>query len=164
MKFDNSTLVLKMTARQVTRANQAWAVDHAVLDLAERPLVRLVVDVGTRLPLSATLTLAVDDDIAAELDRLAPRSGRPKQIWLDNKFEFRSDPALRSWTEQHRISIIYVPMVFPQMKVLSERSFRDLGAFLKDTHPPTLRELSHDLERWRKSYAAGARTIPTSTT
>jgi hypothetical protein len=46
----------------------------------------------------------------------------------------------------------------PQMRSLPERILRDLGDFLRDKHFPTLIELSHDIERWRQSYAA--RSIP----
>jgi hypothetical protein len=107
--------------------------------------------------LSATVTFGIAD-IGTGLERLVDRSGRPEQIWLDNYYKSRSDPALKSWAEEHRISIIYVLMQMPQMKSLSERILRDLGAFLRDKHFPTLIELSHDIERWRQSYAA--RPIP----
>jgi hypothetical protein len=160
MKFDNLSFTPNAPAHQVMRPNQAWAVDFAVLDFAERPLVRLVVDVGSRRPLSATLTLGVDDDIAAGLDRLARRSGRPEQIWLDNQYEFCFGAALRFWAGQHRISIIYVPMQMPQIKSLSERLHQDLNAFLRDKRFPTLMELGHDIERWRQSYTAAAPSLP----
>ena len=160
MKLNSTPPMPKAPAQQFTRANQAWAIDFAVLDFAERPLVRLVVDVGTRRPLSATLTLAVDDDIAAGLDRLARRSGRPEQIWLDNQYEFCFGAAFRFWAEQHRISIIYVPMQMPQMKSLSQRLHGDLNAFLRDKRFPTLMELGHDIERWRQRYCAAAQPIP----
>jgi hypothetical protein len=162
MKLDSTPPMPNAAAQQFTRANQAWAIDFAVLDFAEGPLVRLVVDVGTRRPLSATLTLAVDDDIAAGLDRLARRSGRPEQIWLDNRYEFRFDPALRSWAERHSISIIYVPMRMPQMKSLSERLLGDLSAYLRDKRFPTLMELGHDIEHWRQRYCAAAQPFATS--
>ncbi|RXH22992.1 hypothetical protein XH94_37035 [Bradyrhizobium zhanjiangense] len=56
MKSNKTPLMPNAPAQQVTRANQAWAVDHTLLDLSQRIFVRLVTDVGTRLPLSATLT------------------------------------------------------------------------------------------------------------
>jgi hypothetical protein len=157
MEFKRTLPVWNALA-DLTRANQAWAVDHAVLDFSQRIYVRLVTDVSTRRLLSATLTFGIAD-IDTGLERLVDRSGMPEQIWLDNYYKSRSDAALRSWAERHCISIIYVPMLIPQMKVLSERPFRDLAAFLKDKRPPTVWELSHELERWRQSYVAAARTI-----
>lgn len=159
MKFKSALPMPNAPAQHFTRANQAWAVDHAVLDFSQRIFVRLVTDVGTRRPLSAKLTFGIAD-IGTGLERMVDRSGRPEQIWLDNYYESRSDPALKSWTEQHRISIIYVPMRMPQMKSLSERLHRDLNAFLRDKRFPTLTELGHDIERWRQSYTAAAHTIP----
>jgi hypothetical protein len=149
MEFQRTLPVSNVTP-DLTRANQAWAVDHSVLDFPQRIFVRLVTDVGTRRPLSATLTFGVAD-IGAGLERLADRSGRPEQIWLDSCYESRFDPALRSWAEQHSIPIIYVRMLIPQMKSVSERSFRDLGAFLQDNRSPTLWELGYEIERWRKT-------------
>jgi hypothetical protein len=143
-----------------TRRNQAWAVDFAVLDFAERPLVKLVIDVRTRRPLSATLTLAIDDDLPAGLDRLVRRTGRPEEIWFDNQYEFCFGGALRFWAHQHRISIIYASMVMPQGRALSERLFRDLAACLGDKRFPTLMELGHDIERWRQRYCAAPQAIP----
>jgi hypothetical protein len=159
MKLNSTPPMSNAPARRFTRANQAWAVDHAVLDFPQRIFVRLVTDVSTRRPLSATLTFGIAD-IGTGLERLADRSGRPEQIWLDNYYKSRSDPALKSWTEQHRISIIYVPMQMPQMKSLSERLHRDLSAFLHGKRFPTLMELGHDIERWRQRYCAAAQPIP----
>jgi hypothetical protein len=159
MKLNSTPPMPNAPAQQFTRANQAWAVDHAVLDFPQRIFVRLVTDVGTRRPLSATLTFGIAD-IGTGLERLVDRSGRPEQIWLDNYYKSRSDPALKSWTEQHRISIIYVPMQMPQMKSLSERLYRDLGASLRDKRFPTVWELSDELERWRQRYCAAAQPIP----
>jgi hypothetical protein len=119
----------------------------------------LVVDVGTRRPLSATMSLPDGEDVAPALGRLVRRSGCPDQIWIDNHHEFRFGAALKSWAEQHRVSITCVPMRLPQMKSLAELTLRDLVAFLRDKHFPTLIELGHDIERWRQSYVA-ARSIP----
>ncbi len=159
MKFDAKQFGAKTAGTNVTHRNQAWAVDHAVLDFPQRIFVRLVTEVGTRRPLSATLTFGIAD-IGTGLERMVDRSGRPEQIWLDNYYKTRSDPALKSWTERHRISIIYVPMQTLQMKSLSERLYRDLGAFLRDKRFPTLWELSHELERWRQRYAPATPPLP----
>ena len=159
MNFNSKPPIRNAPAQQFTRANQAWAVDHAVLDFPQRIFVRLVTEVGTRRPLSATLTFGIAD-IGTGLERMVDRSGRPEQIWLDNYYKTRSDPALKSWTERHRISIIYVPMRMLQMKSLSERLYRDLGAFLRDKRFTTLTELGHEIERWRQSYTAAAPSLP----
>lgn len=151
------TMMPEASIRKVTRRNQAWAIDSAVLDFPQRIFVRLVIDVSTRRPLNATLTFGIAD-IGSGLERLVDRSGRPEQLWLDSYYNSRFDPALKSWTEQHRISIIYVPTKMPQMKSLFERHHRDLSVFLRDKRYPTLTELGHDIERWR--YCTAEQHIP----
>src|SRR5260370_33434847 len=78
MKFKSKFIPNKTTHRQM-RANQAWAVDLAILDLPHRPVVMLVIDVGTRLPLSATVTPSIAADVVATLKRPARRSKRPDE-------------------------------------------------------------------------------------
>ena len=132
-----------------TRASQVWAIDHAILSSAHRIYIRMVIDVGTRLPLSATLTFGIEE-IGSGLERLIERSRIPEQIWLDNSFVSRSDRLLKLWTKRHRISINY--SYSPEMKAISERSFRALLAFLRGKRPPTILELAKELERWRETY------------
>lgn len=148
-----------VSTQQAKRANQAWAIDYTVLDFAERPVVRLVIDVRTRRLLSATLTFGMAD-IGSGLERLVDRSGRPEQIWLDSYYNSGFDLALKSWTEQHRISIIYVPTQMPQMRSLFDRLHRDLNAFLREKRCPTLMDLGQDIERWRWRYRAAEQPIP----
>ena len=159
MKFNNKQFRPTPTPR-VTRPNEAWMVDFALLDFVGRPLVMLVADVGTRRPLSATVSLQNAEDVAAALGRLVRPSGSPDQIWIDNHYEFRFGAALKSWAEQHRISITYVAMRMSQMRSLSEPILRNLSAFLRDKHflPPM--ELGHTIERWRQSYTPVARPLP----
>src|ERR1700694_777318 len=90
MKFDTKRFIAKAAARQVTRQNQAWAIDFAMLDFADRPFVMLVVDVGTRRPLSATMSLVVVEDIIAMLERLVRRLGTPEQVWMDYSLAYNS--------------------------------------------------------------------------
>jgi hypothetical protein len=159
MKFNSTPPMRNAPAQQFTRANQAWEVDFAMLDFAERPLVMLVVDVGTRRPLSATVSLAVVEDIVATLQRLVRRSGSPEQVWMTYGISYDSYDGrfLRAWAEQHRISLTRLPL---QTKSVTERLFCDLSAFLRDKRFATLMELGHDIERWRQSYKATIPTIP----
>lgn len=142
-----------------TRSNEVWMVDFAKLDFNGRPCVTLVVDVGTRRPLSAMLTFGIAD-IDVEMKRLVAWSGKPKEIWLDNSYQHRFHAALWSWAERQGISIIYVPMQMPRMKSISERLLGEMNAFLRDKRPPTIWELRRELELWRRSYTPAARTIP----
>jgi Integrase core domain len=151
MKFDTKQLA-KTAKPEVTRQNQAWAVDFARLDLDLRPFVMLVTDVHTRRPLSATVSLTVPQDIADTLNRTIGRSGRPEEIWIDNGFEYHT--TLLTLVEQHGITIIYCPMRQPWLKTISEPVLRDLGAFLCDKSFPSLTELGHDIERWRQRRVA----------
>ncbi|MCK1603456.1 hypothetical protein IVB02_18915 [Bradyrhizobium sp. 166] len=148
MQFDN----LQFTP--ATCPNEAWMVDSMALDFAERPFVRLVADVASRRPLSATLTLQVDHDLHTGLDRLVRRSGPPDQIWFDKQYEFCLGGTLNFWAHEHRISIVYVPMQMPSLKSVSEPILHNLGSHLRENHFSTLMELGHEIERWRQSYRA----------
>jgi hypothetical protein len=145
MKFE------KMPARQVTRPNQAWAIDFALLDLPQKSIVMLVIDVGTRMPLSATtLTRAIAGNvIATTLDRLGRRLGKPEQIWMDYGFANNSGHALQKWARRRAV-LTHLGMI----STVSERHFRSLGNCLRDKHFPTLVELGREMERWRQSYVA----------
>lgn len=153
----NHTFMQINPAHQKMRANQAWLIDFMVLDFTDRPFVMLVVDVGTRRPLSATVGLVVVEDIIAMLERLVRRSGRPEQVWLDHSLAYNSalgdfHPALQAWAKHHRTLLTQVPML--RTKFVAERLLRDLSAFLRGKSYPTLMELGHDLERWRQQRAA----------
>lgn len=117
----------------------------------------LVVDVGTRRPLSATMSLAIADDVVATLERLARRSGYPQELWVDHGREDHFRP-IQTWSERHRITVTYGPS--RRTKAAAERPLRDLSASLRDKRFPTLLELGHEIERWRQSYAPAAPTIP----
>jgi transposase InsO family protein len=157
MKLDNPPFMPKKPARQMTRLNEAWAVDFMVLDCAHRPLVMLVVDVGTRRALSATVSLAIAEDVVATLERLVRRSGRPQEIWVDDGRGYRFHP-VRVWSERHGITVTYGPS--PRSKAVAERPLHHLRAHLHDKSFATLTELGHDIERWRQAYTAGIRTEP----
>ncbi|WLA64924.1 DDE-type integrase/transposase/recombinase [Bradyrhizobium diazoefficiens] len=132
-----------------TRRNQAWAVDFAVLDAKGRPFVMIVVDVHTRLPLSATVSLGLADDFTAILDRLSRRLGFPEEIWIDGG---RHAQALQTWAEPHGISVAHGPS--PQIRAVTELRLRDLCMSLLRKGCASLMELGHEAERWRQSYPA----------
>ena len=138
-----------------TRRNQAWAVDFAVLDANSRPFVMIVVDVHTRLPLSATVTPGIAEDVTATLGRLGRRSGVPNNIWLDRGLHTR---AIQNWTEANGISIACGPS--PRIKAVTEPLLRDLRGYLHDNRFPALIELGHDIERWRQFYKTATPTVP----
>lgn len=143
-----------------TRRNQAWAVDFAMLDVVHRPFVMMVADVGTRRPLSATVSLVVVEDIIIILERLVRRTGPPEQIWMDHNLAYNSvlgdfHPALQAWAKDRRVLLTHDRMLRTRV---SERLFRDLSASMRGKSFPTLMELGHDIERWRQSYIAASGT------
>lgn len=133
-----------------TRGNQVWAVDLALLDLPERPVLMLVIDVDTRRPLSATVSGAGSDDVVATLDGLSHRLGLPKEIWID-----RGLYPVQAWSDRHGIDTRCGPD--PRTRAVTEKPLRHLCAHLAGKHPATLMELGHEIERWRRSYAATTR-------
>jgi hypothetical protein len=156
MKFDNPPFLPKATARRVTRPNEAWEIDFAMINFSDRPFVMLVIDVGTRRPLSATVSIMVVEDIVATLQRLVQRSGSPEQVWMTYgvSYDTYDGRFLRAWAEQHRVSLTRLPL---QTKAVAERLLCDLSAFLRDKRHSTLMALGHDIERWRQSYTPAAR-------
>lgn len=160
MNLNSTPPIPNVSVQHFQRANQTWAIDFGVLDFAEMPLVKLVIDVATRRLLSATLTLAIDDDLPAELDQLVRRKSSPEEIWIDKRYESSFGEAVRLWARQHHISIIHVSMVVPQMRSHSERLLRDLAGFLRDMRFPTPTELGHGIDHWRQCYCAAEQPIP----
>jgi hypothetical protein len=155
MKFDTTKLMANTAVPHVTRRNQAWAIDIARFDLKNRvPFVMMVIEVHTRLPLSATVSPATHCAAATGLDRIVRRSGPPNEIWIDRSFE----PMIRAWAEQHRIAVTYGQML--KVKSLAEPIFRDLGAFLRGNLFSNHAKLGLGVEKWRQSYAAAARSLP----
>ncbi|MHC2275353.1 transposase InsO family protein [Bradyrhizobium diazoefficiens] len=140
-----------------TRRNEAWAVNVAKLDIPNRPTIMMVVDIGTRRLLSATVSLAVSEDIVATLERLTRRTGCPRQIWVDHSSTYRWG-LFQDWSRQRGIEILHGPG--PQARAVTEGPLRHLCSSLHAKHLPTLMELGHEIERWRQSYVAPARTAP----
>ncbi|QOG19236.1 hypothetical protein [Bradyrhizobium sp. SEMIA] len=147
MKLETMPLATPLSDK-VTLPNEAWVIDSALLNFADRPFVMLVADVATRRPLSATLDHAVIEDLIATLQRLVAELGSPEQVWMDRGMWHHS-PLLRDWAEQHGISLINSPM---QTKSIAERMLRDLDTFLRGKRPSTATALGDNIERWRQSY------------
>jgi hypothetical protein len=150
MKTKNPPFMATTAARQATRPNEIWAIDFAVLDQADRPRIMLVVDVGTRRPLAATVIRAAANDVVATLDVLSRQAALPRELLIDH--DFGLNPGLRAWAENHGISVLTRPVRMPQMKALSEPILRDLAISLRDLETPT--ELGKEIDRWCKSYPA----------
>lgn len=157
MKFDTTPFM--SPDRQLTCQHQAWAIEFAVLDWGCRPLLMMVVDVDahTSLPLSATASVAMPEDIVGMLERLVRRSAKPEEVWIDHGFG-HGRAALQSWAEQRRISINYGPML--RTRALTKPLLRDLAAFLRGNRSASLTELGHEIERWRQSYETAAPIVP----
>lgn len=152
-----SPSMIDIAAPQVTQEGQAWRVECVKLDVGGKraPFIMLAIDIYTRQPQVAVVWSAAAKDVAAALDRLIRQWKPPQEIWIDNGFD---DSALRYFSLQHRVAVVYTPPS-PRWKALSAPIIRDLNAFLRDKPHPSLMALGHDIERWRQSYAAPARTI-----
>lgn len=147
-----TTKNLLTPAPQVTRTNEAWAIDFVVLDQPGRPRILLVIDIGTRRPLAATVIRAMATDVVATLDSLSQQATLPRELWIDNSLE----PALRLWAENHRVAFLSRPTQMPQMKALAEPILRDLAVSVRDKRFQTPTELGKEIERWCRGYAAGS--------
>ena len=156
MNLENMLLAPTLSD-EVTRPNEAWLIDTALLNFSHRSFVMLVADVATRRPLSATLLLLNIEDVVATLQRLVVRSGSPKEVWMDHGFWHHHSPLLHDWADQRGISLVNSPV---QTKSIAERMLCDLHAFLRDQRPSTVRALGDDIERWRQSYRPDVSTLP----
>lgn len=132
-----------------TRRNEAWAVNVAKLDIPNRPTIVMVVDVGTRGLLSATVTLAAGQDVAHTLERLVRRSGTPREIWVD-----RGLRPLHVLTERYGFEV--VSGAGSRIDAVTAPALLRLRAHLHDRRFASLVELGHEIERWRKSRRSAA--------
>ena len=123
-------------------------IDHTVIDLIivderdrqpiGRPYLTVAIDVFTRCVLGMVVTLEAPSTVSVglclahaacdkrpRLERLDvemdwPMSGKPRQLYLDNAAEFKSE-ALRRGCEQHGIQLSYRPPGLPHFGGIVER-------------------------------------------
>ena len=108
----------------------------AGIDVASRCVCGLVVTLEAPSALSAGLCLAhMATDKRAWLERLGvdaawPMSGKPREIFVDNATEFRSE-ALRRGCDQHGIRLEYRPKGMPHFGGIVERL---IGTMMQMVH------------------------------
>ena len=108
----------------------------AGIDVASRCVCGLVVTLEAPSALSVGLCLAhMATDKRAWLDRLGvdavwPMSGKPREIFVDNAAEFRSE-ALRRGCDQHGIRLEYRPRGMPHFGGIVERL---IGTMMQMVH------------------------------
>lgn len=133
---------------QIAAPLEQVQIDHTVIDLIVvdekdrqpigRPYLTLAIDVFTRCVLGMVVTLESPSAVSAGLciahtvcDKRPwleglgvemdwPMSGKPRQLYLDNAAEFKSE-ALRRGCEQHGISLAYRPPGQPHYGGIVER-------------------------------------------
>jgi hypothetical protein len=110
----------KAATRRVTRQNEVWEVDFAILDVPGRPQIVAAVNVDSRLPTVAAVTDGTGVDIVAKLDGACRQFGYPGEIRIEDSFEV-SSPALREWSEQHDVTVVFRPPGSPAKKAILER-------------------------------------------
>jgi putative transposase len=148
----------------ITAPLEQVQIDHTVIDLIVvderdrqpigRPYLTLAIDVFTRCVLGMVVTLespsAVSvglclahivcdkrswlEELHVELDW--PMSGKPRQLYLDNASEFKSE-ALRRGCEQHGIRLDYRPLGKPHYGGIVERVIGTAMQMIHDELPGT---------------------------
>ncbi|TVT57867.1 MAG: DDE-type integrase/transposase/recombinase [Azoarcus sp. PHD] len=149
---------------EVTMPLEQVQIDHTVIDLIVvderdrqpigRPYLTVAIDVYTRCVLGMVVTLeapsavsvglclahvACDkrpwlEGLAVEMDW--PMSGKPRQLYLDNAAEFKSE-ALRRGCEQHGIRLDYRPPGQPHYGGIVERIIGTAMQMIHDELPGT---------------------------
>lgn len=147
-------------------------IDHTVIDLIivderdrqpiGRPYLTIAIDVFTRCVLGMVVTLEAPsavsvglclahtvcdkrpwlEELSVEMDW--PMSGKPKQLYLDNAAEFKSE-ALRRGCEQHGILLNYRPLGQPHYGGIVERIIGTTMQMIHDELPGTT--FSNPLQR-----------------
>ena len=139
-------------------------IDHTVIDLIVvderdrqpicRPYLTLAIDVFTRCVLGMVVTLEAPSAVSVGLclahvacDKRPwleglnvemdwPMSGKPRQLYLDNAAEFKSE-ALRRGCEQHGIRLDYRPLGQPHYGGIVERIIGTAMQMIHDELPGT---------------------------
>lgn len=121
------------------------------IDVCSRSLVGMVVTLEAPSAVSVGLCLAhAGTDKRPWLESLGvevqwPMSGKPRQLYLDNAKEFKSD-ALRRGCEQHGIQLAYRPLGRPHYGGIVERV---IGTAMKQVHELPGTTFSNPVERGR---------------
>ena len=148
----------------VTLPLEQVQIDHTVIDLIVvderdrqpigRPYLTLAIDVFTRCVLGMVITLEAPSAVSVGLclahvacDKRPwleglnvemdwPMSGKPRQLYLDNAAEFKSE-ALRRGCEQHGIRLDYRPLGQPHYGGIVERVIGTAMQMIHDELPGT---------------------------
>ncbi len=148
----------------VTRPLEQVQIDHTIIDLIVvdeldrqpigRPYLTLAIDVYTRCLVGMVVTLEAPSAVSVGLclahvvcDKRPwlegigvtvdwPMSGKPKQLYLDNGAEFKSE-ALRRGCEQHGIQLDYRPLGQPHYGGIVERIIGTAMQMIHDELPGT---------------------------
>ena len=151
----------------VTEPLEQVQIDHTVIDLIVvderdrqpigRPYLTIVIDVFTRCVLGLVVTLEAPSAVSVGLclahtacDKRPwleglnvemdwPMSGKPRQLYLDNAAEFKSE-ALRRGCEQHGIELDYRPPGQPHYGGIVERIIGTAMQMIHDELPVTILE------------------------
>ncbi|MCZ9884729.1 DDE-type integrase/transposase/recombinase [Arthrobacter sp. B2a2-09] len=123
----------------------------AAVDVCSRSLVGMVVTLEAPSAVSVGLCLAhAGTDKRPWLENLGveaqwPMSGKPRQLYLDNASEFKSE-ALRRGCEQHGIELAYRPLGRPHYGGIVERV---IGTAMQQVHELPGTTFSNPVERGR---------------
>ena len=148
----------------VTAPLEQVQIDHTVIDLIVvderdrepigRPYLTIAIDVFTRCVLGMVVTLEAPSAVSVGLSLAHvacdkrpwleglnvevdwPMSGKPKQLYLDNAAEFKSE-ALRRGCEQHGIQLDYRPLGQPHYGGIVERIIGTAMQMIHDELPGT---------------------------
>lgn len=131
------------------------------IDVRSRSIVGLVITLEAPSALSVGLCLAhMVTDKRASLERLEvdvawPMAGKPRELYLDNASEFKSE-ALRRGCEEHRIKLSYRPPGRPHYGGIIERV---IGTLMEMVHELPGTTFSNPAQRG--SYDSDARAVLT---
>jgi putative transposase len=149
---------------EITLPLEQVQIDHTVIDLIVvderdrqpigRPYLTIAIDVFTRCVVGMVVTLETPSTVSVGLclahivcdkrpwleelnvEMSWPMSGKPKQLYLDNAAEFKSE-ALRRGCEQHGIQLNYRPRNQPHYGGIVERIIGTAMQMIHDELPGT---------------------------
>jgi hypothetical protein len=140
------------THPQATRKNESWATDIVLRDDSQRTPILIVLDVFSRLPVVLTV-LDPAASIAGHVDDAIQRSGRPKTLWVDVRFEFKQE--LDELAMRYAVDIVFSAPT-PQRRSITERFLRRLTNFLSENTALAPDDLNRSLAEWRQRYKVAA--------